>query len=300
MNTKAAANDKVGSDAARAASAALKAGCTLARRHAAFSTADYLAYRHQSDAEVPTLANVRRLFGSFELFRQAVERKQKRPGSDGVRTQGRLTDEKLICDLRHVAVALSTDELSTDVYDRFREANPSRDTCDGTPQPLASSSVIRKWLGRWATAVERAGLRPVSNRPDARLEVVEAIEAIREAKEDCGGRLTERAYERQRESERGARSSALPAASEIIALFSSWRVALQVAEVETGDAIRADEDGSPWAASEVRRLVDMAEAVLRRTVGADYELEAEGWTKIQAASRRPLPSWDTVTALLRV
>lgn len=296
MIPKAAANDNVGSDAARAASAALKAGCTLARRHAAFSSAEYLAYRHQSDAEVPTLANVRRLFGSFELFRQAVERKQKRPGSDGVRMQGRLTDEKLIGDLRHVAVALSTEELSTEVYDRFREANPSRDTCGGAPQALGSSSVIRKWLGRWATAVERAGLRPVSNRRDARLEVVEAIEAVRQAKAACGGRLTTTAYERVRAEE----VPTLPPSGDITALFSSWRAALTAAEVETDEAIRADENGSPWAASEVRRLVHQAEALLQRSVGAGYELEAEGWSKIRSASRRPLPSWDTVAALLRV
>lgn len=292
MSTAATPYGETRSDADRAAADALKAGCALVRRHGKFSIADYLALRHQSDSRVPTLANVCRLFGSFHAFLRQLEAKQTAGGD----APARIADERLIDDLRHVAGALGSGELSTGAYDHYREAHPTRETTDGKRVHLASSSVIRKRLGRWATAVDRAGLRAVSNAGGASLEVVEAIEVVRQAKAACGGRLTTTAYERVRAEE----VPTLPHSGEIIALFSSWRAALTAAEVETGDAIRADENGSPWAASEIRHLVHQAEAVLQRSVGADYELEAEGWTNIRSASRRPLPSWDTVAALLRV
>ena len=92
----------------------------------------------------------------------------------------------------------------------------------------------------------------------------------------------------------------MPAAVEIVALFSSWQAALKVSEVETNDAVCGDEEGAPWAASEVRRLVDQAETLLQQHRGDDYELDEEGWELICSRSRRRLPSWPTVKRLLCV
>lgn len=261
------------------------------------SVSDYLAYRHQHpSADLPSGTTLYRMFGKFSNL-------LKESGIDGS-TQAsspRKRNEDMIADLQYVASELNLTTLSTHAYDRFREEHLMRPSIDENRQKietkLSSSSVIRKWLGRWAVAVAQAGLKSSDRTQVPKATEVEAIDALRQAKDSCGGRLTAIAYGEFCSKLPLEQKSKFPSAGDILDYFPSWEAALKVADIEQGDAIH---ERALYTATEIRRLVRQCETFLRRHYkDPSYQLEAKGYKYLCSRSERPLPDWDVIVEMMR-
>ena len=271
----------------------------LARRKGGkVSVSDYLAYRRQhKTANLPSGTTLYRMFGKFsDLLEEAGI------NSTDKATSPRKRREDMITDLQYVAKQLELDTLSTHAYDRFREEHKTRPGLDeegnDVPVRLSSSSVIRKWLGRWGTAVVQAGLKSSERAQAPKPTEIEAIDALRQAKEAWGGRLTPAAYQEFREQLPDDQRARFPSAGEILELhFPNWEAALKVADIEQGDAIH---ERALYTATEIRRLVRHCEALLRKHYSDPaYQLEQRGYEFLRSHSDRPLPEWDVIVDMMR-
>src|SRR5581483_66205 len=123
--------------------------------------------------QIPSMSAVYRMFDKWPLALAAAGIVE--PVAQAVRA----SDAELLHDLRYVAAALGTDELSTSRYDAYRKTHTSI-VCGitGRQRRLYSSSVIRKWLHDWPDAVARAGLRTTGKqqrRPPRDAEVLDWV-----------------------------------------------------------------------------------------------------------------------------
>lgn len=271
----------------------------LARRKGGkISVSDYLAYRRQcTSVNLPSGTTLYRMFGSFPdlLERAGVAQGEKT-------TSPRKRREDMITDLQFVAKQIKVDTLSTHAYDRYREEHKLRPGVDEESKEvevtLSSSSVIRKWLGRWGVAVAQAGLKSSERTSSPKPTEVEAIEALRQAKAYCGGRLTQAAYNEFLTSLGEEERSRFPTAMDILDHFPTWAAALKVADVEQADAIHKQ---ALYTAAEIRRIVRQCETVLRRHMhDQNYQLDEDGYELIRGRSDRPMPAWDVIVDMMRV
>lgn len=247
----------------------------LARRHnRRLLVGDYLEYRTKNAPHLPALGTLYRLFGSWpEALRKT--------GADGSGEElSRTSDEALISALQQAAGDLGVEVLSSHAYDEYRRSNdPS----------LPSSSVIRKWLGYWADAVQAAGLQAAERTTPRPPTLVEIIDAIREAKGASEGLLASSDYSAYRENLPRERRDVFPDLGQIMNQFPSWDAALRAADVEQSDALHPH---GLWTAEEARRIASQAERVLGRP------LDKKGYAEIRRRSRKPLPSWKILSDLL--
>lgn len=248
----------------------------LARRHnRRIVVQDYLEYRAKHAPQLPALTTVYRLLGSWP---EALER----AGAEESTTQdlSRTSDDSLIAALQQAAKGLDVTVLSSHAYDEYRR----------TEAPdLPSSSVIRKWLGYWADAVKAAGLETTERTAPRRPTMIEVIDALRQAKGECDGILSPRAYSQYRDSLPDEKSESFPDLGQVLHQFPTWDAALRAADVEQSDAVHPE---GLWTAEEARRINVQAEKVLGRP------LDQAGYEKILSASRRPMPSWRVLRELL--
>jgi hypothetical protein len=248
----------------------------IARRHnRRLVVQDYLEYRARHAPELPALTTVYRLFSSWPeaLAAAGVDRERQTELS-------RTSDEALIAALKKAAEGLGVTVLSSHAYDDYRRSNDPE---------LPSSSVIRKWLGRWAQAVKQAGLETTERQAPHRPTMAEVIEAIRKAKDEVGGRLTPRAYSEYHAALPAAERDTFPDISQILHQFPNWEAALRAADVEQSDTLHAH---GLWSADEARRISQQVERVLGRP------LDEAGYSEIRRRSRRPMPSWQVLNDLL--
>jgi hypothetical protein len=277
------------------------------KKGAKVSVNDYSQYRKRvapviklpsgKTTNLPSGTTLYRMFGSFPQLLEAA----------GV-TQGEKTTsprkrrEDMIADLQYVAKKLKLDTLSTHAYDRFREEHKTRPGKDENGKnaqvALSSSSVIRKWLGRWGMAVAQAGLKSSERTSTPKPTEVEAIDALRRAKEHCGGRLTQAAYSEFLNSLTEEERERFPTAMEIMDYFPTWQAALKVADVEQAEAIH---ETALYSASEIRRIVRDCETFLKAFYSdPTYQLDQPGYAIILDQSKRPMPPWDVVVDMMRV
>ena len=139
----------------------------LARRHSRRPTVqDYLTYRAKHAPQLPSTSTLYRLFGGWpEALAEAGISKS------GPQELSRTPDDALIAALKEAAEALGVTELSSHAYDDYR-----RRVLKKEKRKLPSSSVIRKWLGHWASAVKKAGLESPERAAPRRATVDEVIE----------------------------------------------------------------------------------------------------------------------------
>jgi len=247
----------------------------LARRHnRRLVIGDYLEYRTKNAPHLPALGTLYRLFGSWpEALRKT--------GADGSGADlSRTSDEALIAALQQAARDLGVEVLSSHAYDEYRRtSDPS----------LPSSSVIRKWLGYWADAVQAAGLQAAERTTPRPPTLVEIIESIRQAKSSVQGLLTPGDYSAYRENLPREKRERCPDLGQVMQQFPNWDAALRAADVEQSDALHPH---GLWTAEEARRIAGQAERVLGRP------LDREGYAEIRRRSRKPLPSWQILSDLL--
>jgi hypothetical protein len=268
--------------------------------------ADYLVYRQTTNANLPAGTTLFRLFGKFTTLRDLAGVSNLGPAA-----APQMSNDEMLEDLRYVASQLGTDTLSTHAYDRFRKPDDTRPDfvakrplLDGEgnvvgEKELCSSSVMRKRFGYWSAATAAAGLRSSERTLPPRPTAVDAVEALRLAKEQVAGRLSPQAYSEWWSSLAGEHErNKLPTPQEILEFFPSWEIALKVADIEQRDAFHPK---ALYKASEVRRIVRRCEELMRaRGKPADYELTPDDYEWIRARSRKPLPEWSVIQELLRV
>ena len=249
----------------------------LARRHnRPLQVQDYLEYRTKHAPHLPALATVYRLFGSWPAALRET-------GADGTSKSdlSRTSDEALIAALQQAARDLGVDVLSSHAYDEYRRNNdPS----------LPSSSVIRKWLGYWADAVQAAGLQAAERTTPRPPTLVEIIDSIRLAKGAHEGMLASSDYTEYRENLPPEERDRFPDLSQVMQQFPTWDAALRAADVEQSDAVHPH---GLWTAEEARRIATQSERILGRP------LDREGYMEIKRRASRPLPSWQVLSDLLQ-
>lgn len=234
---------------------------------------DYLDYRRDEAPELPALTTVYRLFGSWPDALSAAGVEQE-TAAEVFRTP----DDKLIAALNQAARELGVDVLSTHAYDAYRISRARH---------LPSSSVIRKWLGRWEQAVVKAGLTPPARSGPRKPTFSEITDALRRAKERTPGVLSAARYA---EVMQAYPMEAWPEVEQILAAFPTWETALRAADVEQADVLHPD---SIWTTEEARRIMTLVERVLRTDT-----VTCEQYEEVRAQSQRPMPSWEVIVDLL--
>lgn len=248
----------------------------LAKRHSKrLVVQDYLDYRLKHSPSLPALTTVYRIFGSWgeALDAAGIEHEKNTELS-------RTSDEALIRALQSVAKKLDTKVLSSHAYDEYRKAYD---------HSLPSSSVIRKWLGRWQEAVNKAGLETTERSTPRKPTLGETIQAIRQAKEMTEGMLTPRAYAEIYANLSDADKKVWPEPSHIFSVFPSWDAALQASDVEQSDALDPE---ALWTAEEARRIANQCGVI----VGTP--LTEASYKSITQQVSRPMPSWKVLKRLL--
>lgn len=252
----------------------------LARRHSRRPTVqDYLAYRAKYAPQLPSTSTLYRLFGGWpEALAEAGISKS------GPQELSRTPDDALIAALKEAAEALGVTELSSHAYDDYR-----RRVLKKEKRKLPSSSVIRKWLGHWASAVKKAGLESPERAAPRRATVDEVIEALRSAKEQLTGMMSPRAYNDFLNSLPEDEREKYPEISQIVAVFPDWDAALRAADVEQSDSLHPT---GLWTAEEARRIARQVEKIL------GHSLDQESYEKVRASARKPMPEWHVMRDLL--
>jgi hypothetical protein len=249
---------------------------SLAHRHdRRLVVQDYLEYRAKHATQLPALTTVYRLFGSWgeALVAAGVEQTDKTELS-------RTSDESLIAALREAAEELDVQVLSSHAYDEYRKTKAPR---------LPSSSVIRKWLGRWAEAVKLAGLETTERSAPRKPTLAEIIDALRRAKHAVDGMLTPRTYTDFYNSLTDSERKDWPDVTNILAQFPNWETALKNADVEQSDELHPK---ALWTAEEARRIEQQVERVLGRVP------TEEEYTALQKRANKPMPDWKVMRYLL--
>lgn len=114
------------------------------------SVNDYLEYRKTQDPSLPTITTLYRLFGSWQNTLEAAGIKQSGRGEEEP-----YQHEDLLDAMRECARDLGAEMISTHQYDEWRQQKRAEWERNGK-QAHPSSSVIRKWVGRWDEAVLKA------------------------------------------------------------------------------------------------------------------------------------------------
>jgi hypothetical protein len=248
----------------------------LARRHnRRLVVQDYLEYRAKYAPHLPALTTVYRLLGSWPeaLAAAGVEQTDKAELS-------RTSDESLVAALKEAAEALDIQVLSSHAYDEYRKSNAPH---------LPSSSVIRKWLGRWAEAVKLAGLETTERSAPRKPTLAEIIEALRLAKSRVDGMLTPRTYSEFHSALPEEERKHWPDVTHVLTQFPNWETALRNADVEQSDELHPQ---ALWTAEEARRIMQQVERVLGHTPDErEYGL-------LRQRARKPMPAWDVLMWLL--
>lgn len=236
---------------------------------------DYLEYRAVHAPRLPSLTTIYRLFETWPavLAAAGIAQSERSPLS-------RTPDERLIAALQQAARELGVESLSSHLYDEYRAVH--------APE-LPSSSVIRKWLGPWGSAVEKAGLKTSERSLPRRPTLQEIIEALRDAKERVEGMLTPRTYGELVASLPEQERKRWPDISQIYAQFPHWDAALRAADVEQSDVVHPK---ALWTAEEARRIAQMIERLTGEPLSEHIYKDA-----ISKAAR-PLPSWQVMVDLL--
>ncbi len=251
----------------------------LSRRHnRRLVVQDYLEYRAKVSPQLPALTTVYRLFGSWPEALAAAGVRNGRSGEQLSRT----SDDALIAALKQAAKALDVTILSSHAYDEYRKLEAP---------DLPSSSVIRKWLGRWGEAVKLAGLETAERTTPWKPTMIEAIESLREAKLNTDGMLSPKSYTDYQQSLSPERRVSFPDLTQILQLFPDWDAALRAADVEQSDSLHPQ---GLWTAEEARRIAQQCEKLLRRP------LDEKGYLMITQKSNRPMPSWSVMCDLLQL
>lgn len=248
----------------------------LARRHdRRLTVQDYLEYRARYSPQLPALTTVYRLLGSWPeaLIAAGVDESDKNDLS-------RTSDESLVAALREAAESLDVQVLSSHAYDEYRKANATH---------LPSSSVIRKWLGRWAEAVKLAGLETSERSAPRKPTLAEIIDALRCAKLEVDGMLTPRTYAEFYTSLAEEDRKNWPDVTHILSEFTNWETALRNADVEQSDELHPK---ALWTAEEARRIMQQVERLLGRAP------EKEEYITLQSKARKPMPDWSVMQDLL--
>lgn len=249
----------------------------LARRHnRRLVVQDYLEYRARHAPQLPALTTIYRLMGSWPEALKTAGVNQPSGGDQSSRT----SDESLIAALKQAANDLDVKVLSSHAYDEYRK----------TQAPdLPSSSVIRKWLGRWGDAVKLAGLETTERAMPHRPTMSEIIASLREAKDAEGGILTPRAYSAYQASLPPERQARFPEVSQVMNQFPSWEMALRAADVDQSDSLHPQ---GLWTAEEARRIASQCE----RLIGGP--LDQKSYQDLRKRAKRPMPSWSVLQDLL--
>ena len=249
---------------------------SLAHRHdRRLVVQDYLEYRAKHASQLPALTTVYRLFGSWPeaLAAAGVEQSDKSELS-------RTSDESLISALREAADELDVQVLSSHAYDEYRKSHAPH---------LPSSSVIRKWLGRWAEAVKLAGLETTERSAPRKPTLSEIIDALRRVKHEVDGMLTPRTYTDFYNALPEGERKDWPDVTHILAQFPNWETALKNADVEQSDELHPK---ALWTAEEARRIMQQVERLLGRP-----PTEAQ-YTELQQRANKPMPDWQVMRYLL--
>lgn len=253
----------------------------LARRHSRhLGIYDYLEYRSKHAPQLPSLNTIYRLFGSWPDLLVAA-------GIDdaGERELSRTSDEKLIQALKQASKDLDVTVLSSHVYDEYRR----------TQSPdLPSSSVIRKWLGPWADAVQKAGLETTERATPRKATRIEVIDAIRKAKQEVSGLLTEEAYAEFIMGLPEEEKEEYPDLLQILNNLPTWEAALKAADVEQSDMLHPN---GLWTAEEARRIYQQAQIILN---SEGKPVNKENYEKIVTKSSKQMPSWKVLSDLLKL
>lgn len=243
---------------------------------------DYLDYRSKHANHLPSIATVSSLFGSWDEALIAAGLDPNKSSED----LDRLTDEELIQAIHDASEGLGC-VPSTHAYDRWRgEYIASGERWRSRENP-PSSSVIRKWLGFWDDALERAGLESKRRPARRRASTAEIIAALDRAKKQVDGMLSINAYEDLAATRAG---EGLPSVEDILVCFSDWDMALRTADVEQSDSLHPQ---GLWTAEECRRIAKQAEVVLGEP------LTRQNYRIIVKKSNTPKPSWPVLQELLR-
>ena len=251
----------------------------LAKRHSRrLVVQDYLEYRAKSAKHLPALTTLYRLFGSWgeALAAAGVDQTEKTELS-------RTSDEILDDALRHVAEQLNTKVLSSHAYDEYRAANAAH---------LPSSSVIRKWRGRWADAVRNAGLETTERAAPRKPAMAEIIDALRRAKSEIDGMLTPHTYTSLVAGYPEDSRDQWPSTQHILSQFPNWEAALRAADVDQSDAVHPK---ALWTAEEARRIYQQCTLVLQ---AAELKLTERTYQALRDRAKRPMPTWTVMTELL--
>lgn len=254
------------------------------RRSKPLSVQEYLEYRHTHAPHLPSLTTIYRLFRSWSraLELAGVEHGEKSALS-------RTEDTVLIAALQECAKDLDIKVLSSHLYDDWREKNKKKWEKAGE-EIRPSSSVIRKWLGRWAIAVEKAGLQTSERAVPRRPSVAEIIEALRTAKENVDGLLTQQAYSRFYAELDEEERKRWPDVLQILNQFPNWEAALRQADVQQADVLHPE---ALWTSEEARRIYEIV-------VKLKGEFSEESYAEVVAVAKKPLPAYDIVAELLRM
>lgn len=257
-----------------------------ARRTQPLSVQAYLEYRLTHAPHLPTTTTIYRMFGSWPgaLREAGIEQGAKS-------TVSRTEDAKLVAALKECALDLGQTVISSHAYDDWRKRNIEKwKKADGGEDIRPSSSVIRKWLGPWAVAVEKAGLETSKRAVPRRRSYEEIIEALRHAKEMVEGKLTQQEYSIFYNSLGDDDRERWPDAQQILAMFPNWDAALRQADVEQADGFHPD---ALWTAEEARHIHDQVIILMGRFDQGTYE-------EVAKDSKRELPSWAVITYLLKM
>lgn len=235
---------------------------------------DYIHFRKTRTAdrgELPAITTVYRIFKGWKQVLILA----------GVHTEGeqhkRISEQEMIDAMGAAATSLGTSVLSSHAYDEFRERNGAQ---------MPSSSVIRKRLGPWEQAVQRAGLEAPTRGTAPRLTPETCLRSLEYAARSISGPLTEEAYEHFVTEQAQA---GLPRSAQIVGVFSSWEAAVASADIDRSDDLHPE---TLWTVDEARRMLRTAARML------GDELSPESYEQLRAHARRPMPSWPTVAQLL--
>lgn len=255
-----------------------------ARKPGQLSVQAYLDYRLAHAPDLPTTTTIYRMFGSWPgaLAAAGIEQGSKS-------TVARTDDTKLISALKECAADLNQKVISSHAYDDWRKRNIDKWKKAGE-ETRPSSSVIRKWLGPWATAVEKAGLETSKRAVPRRRSYEEIIEALRRAKEMVEGKLTQQEYSIFYNGLDDDQRERWPDAQQILQMFPTWDAALRQADVDQADGFHPE---ALWDAEEARHIHDQVIIFKGR-------FDRETYEEVLRESRKELPTWDVIVTLLRM
>jgi hypothetical protein len=194
----------------------------------------------------------------------------------------RISDDRLLGALQHVAKELGVRSLSSGAYEKYRREHPE--------QGLPSSSVIRKWKDKWEYALKDAGLESVTTATSLHPQREEVLRALRKAGQAHGYNLTPRLYNRYAQEHGG--NFIWPDIDDVLRIFGSWEEATRQADIEVIDDLQP---GTHWTIGEARRALRAVQVInngpLDKTVYENIRLEQ---------ANRPMPTWDEVCLLLNL